>query len=192
MQEYYIIINGEQTGPFSFDELLNQRITPDTLIWRYGLTDWVKASDLPEYEEIMHKSHSTPPPFGGDFSNNPQYGIKDDSFSHSSENFNSYNYNRQHYHWNNNNQSTPVNWLPWAIVATITGFIFSFIGVIFGIIGIINANKANNLYASGNEKSANEANSTAKTMTIIGLSLAGIGFIGAGISLHSIPFIHLL
>lgn len=70
-----------------------------------------------------------------------------------------------------------TNWLPWAIVATIAGFFTSCIGAIFGIIGIVQANRANNLYAQGFEPEGDAANANAKTMTIIGLILAGIGLL---------------
>ncbi len=72
----------------------------------------------------------------------------------------------------------PTNWLPWAIVGTIVGFFTSCISAIFGIIGIVQANKANNFYAMGNYEAGDAANSTAKIMTIISLVLIGISIIG--------------
>jgi hypothetical protein len=75
--------------------------------------------------------------------------------------------------------SVHTNWLPWAIVATIAGFLCSCIGAVFGIIGIVNANKANTFYAQGDEASGNQANNTAKIMTIISLVVAGVGLIGS-------------
>ena len=70
-----------------------------------------------------------------------------------------------------------TNWLPWAIVATVAGFFTSCIGAIFGIIGIVQANKANSFYAQGFDAEGDAANSNAKTMTIIGLIFAGIGIL---------------
>lgn len=72
-------------------------------------------------------------------------------------------------------QNLPTNWLPWAIGATIVGFLFSCIGAIFGIIGIIQANKANTFYATQDDFEGDRCNSNAKTMTIIGYCLAGLG-----------------
>ena len=67
--------------------------------------------------------------------------------------------------------------MPWAIVGTIVGALFSCIGMIFGIIGIVKANNANKAYAVGDETGGDMNNSSAKTMTIIALVLAGIGLI---------------
>lgn len=66
-----------------------------------------------------------------------------------------------------------TNWLPWAIVATVLG-LTNCIGIVFGIIGIVNANKANESYAFGDPLRGSAYNSTAKIMTIIGLVLSGL------------------
>lgn len=65
-----------------------------------------------------------------------------------------------------------------AIIGTIVGALFSCIGLIFGIIGINYAGKANNAYAIGDQINGASFNSTAKTMTIISYVLAGIGLLG--------------
>ncbi len=42
--EYFIIDkNGQQAGPFSLAQLIQQGITPDTLVWRQGMKDWTPA-----------------------------------------------------------------------------------------------------------------------------------------------------
>lgn len=70
-----------------------------------------------------------------------------------------------------------TNWLPWAIVATVFGFCTSCIGSVLGIIGIVYANKANDLYNRGNRAEGKSNNNTARTCTIIGLVLAAAGLI---------------
>ncbi|MDE6396486.1 MAG: CD225/dispanin family protein, partial [Muribaculaceae bacterium] len=45
---YYIDANGQQTGPFNLNELVNQPITRQTYVWREGLSSWVMADQLPE------------------------------------------------------------------------------------------------------------------------------------------------
>ncbi len=72
----------------------------------------------------------------------------------------------------------PTNWMTNAIIATILGTLFSCIGLIFGIIAINAASKANNAYAMGDYVTGDSNNSTAKTMTIIAYVLAGIGLLG--------------
>ncbi len=42
--EYFIIDkNGQQAGPFSLAQLIQQGITPDTLVWKQGMKDWTPA-----------------------------------------------------------------------------------------------------------------------------------------------------
>ncbi len=64
-----------------------------------------------------------------------------------------------------------TNWLPWAVVATVAAFLLSCIGMIFGIIGIVQANKANTAYQRGDFSIGDSANSTARLMTIIAFVL---------------------
>lgn len=49
---YYYTIDGRRFGPFSLDEMKakrkNQEIGSDTLVWKDGLIDWVKADELSE------------------------------------------------------------------------------------------------------------------------------------------------
>ncbi|MFG6427436.1 MAG: GYF domain-containing protein [Muribaculaceae bacterium] len=301
--EYYFVVNGQQQGPFPKEELRKYNISPDTLVWRAGMTNWVKATELPELAdlfainvevvdnpsnfqtgenvsqdtsdnnwfamfagnrfgptsisaliangltrdtpvwhpgmndwqpaytqtEVMTALNQVPPtgnsygqhpPYSqpNGFANNPQYG-QQNPYGYGSQTPNGYpqygqsadnkpnfaanpqynsgqtygqNYGQQNYGQQNygqnygqqnpnqfGNSSAYTNWLPLAIVATILGFLCSCIGAIFGIIGIIQANKANGFYAIGNESMGNQANNTAKTMTIIGFVLAGIGLISS-------------
>lgn len=46
--KYWIYVDGMQRGPMQLEELINMGIMPDTYIWRKGLEDWSKASDVPE------------------------------------------------------------------------------------------------------------------------------------------------
>lgn len=46
--EYWIAQNKERKGPFSPEQLSEAGISPDTLVWRDGLTSWTKAEDLEE------------------------------------------------------------------------------------------------------------------------------------------------
>lgn len=100
------------------------------------------------------------------------------------QNFGNPNYGNQSYGnqgYNNGYNNPPTrhtNWLPWAIVGTVLGLTFSCIGLIFGIIGIVQANQANQFYAQGLDMEGDSANSSASTMTIISLVLAGLGLVG--------------
>lgn len=68
MKHYHIYIDNEQKGPFSLEELKEQKITNQTLVWFEGQTDWQKASEI---EELVELFKSTPPPIK-DFSQTPE------------------------------------------------------------------------------------------------------------------------
>ena len=47
--QYYMVIDEKSTGPFTLDEVtLHPKLTPETLVWKPGLENWVPAQTLPE------------------------------------------------------------------------------------------------------------------------------------------------
>ena len=50
---YYLHENGEKSGPYSYMELINKPITPDTLLWYEGLYEWTKAGELLEFIDFF-------------------------------------------------------------------------------------------------------------------------------------------
>jgi len=61
--QFYAAINGQQAGPFD-PGALQQRIadgqvTADSLVWKEGMGDWVRAGDVPELARLFTK---VPPP----------------------------------------------------------------------------------------------------------------------------------
>lgn len=223
---YYIVTDGRQAGPFTFDALSQQALSPDTLVWKAGLPDWVRASQLPELtslllppappqpvsETIEIVDHTTAPvaeyfmmsgmkrigPLSlemlvrqGVNPSTPVWteGMADwaptstrpeimDALANRLDQQRQYpGYAAPRQPQQSQNAITHYNWTTWAIIGTIAGALFSCIGLIFGIIGIVKANEANAAYARGDEQMGVSANATAKTMTIIALVLAGIGLI---------------
>lgn len=59
MKKFYIVVNGEQKGPFSLTELEEMRILKSTLAWKEGMNSWVEAGMLEELNSIWK---SSPPP----------------------------------------------------------------------------------------------------------------------------------
>ena len=59
--EFFIIDhNGQQAGPFSFDQLVQKGISPETLVWKQGMADWTpawKVEDLRAVLEAIEGSH---------------------------------------------------------------------------------------------------------------------------------------
>lgn len=52
--EYFIIDNnGQQTGPFSPDQLIQKSITPETLVWAQGMADWTPAWKIEELKNVL-------------------------------------------------------------------------------------------------------------------------------------------
>lgn len=56
---YFIIVDNEQAGPYSIEELKNLKIKKDSLIWKEGLENWVEAVSIEELKPIFI---ATPPP----------------------------------------------------------------------------------------------------------------------------------
>ena len=64
MSEYYILNGSEQQGPLPIEQLRG-RVTPQTLVWREGLPDWIRAGDLPELSGLLVPEGAVPPPTQG-------------------------------------------------------------------------------------------------------------------------------
>lgn len=52
--EFFIIDhNGQQAGPFSFDQLVQKGISPQTLVWKQGMADWTPAWKVEELKAVL-------------------------------------------------------------------------------------------------------------------------------------------
>ncbi|MCH8535318.1 MAG: DUF4339 domain-containing protein [Flavobacteriaceae bacterium] len=61
MKEYYIILNDEQHGPYSIQDLKDKNLKKDTFVWCEGLDDWQKLEDTPDLIEFIKLSKKPPP-----------------------------------------------------------------------------------------------------------------------------------
>lgn len=50
---YYLFVNDQQVGPVGQSELLSHGLTPSTMVWKEGFTDWLPARDVPELQLIL-------------------------------------------------------------------------------------------------------------------------------------------
>jgi membrane protease subunit (stomatin/prohibitin family) len=61
--KFYVALAGQQAGPFEVQviqqQVVNKQVTPDTLVWRTGMAEWKKASEVPELAPLFD---SVPPP----------------------------------------------------------------------------------------------------------------------------------
>lgn len=48
MNYYYSLDGRQHIGPLSLEELLTKDFECDTLVWKEGLSNWIKASEMPE------------------------------------------------------------------------------------------------------------------------------------------------
>ena len=51
--EYYIYSNNAKKGPFSLEELKNQSISHNTMIWKVGFSNWTPASQVSELADMQ-------------------------------------------------------------------------------------------------------------------------------------------
>lgn len=54
IKEWFIIIDNRQEGPFSLSDLKHDfRFTPDTLVWKQGFQEWIKARFVLEMKNLF-------------------------------------------------------------------------------------------------------------------------------------------
>lgn len=62
---YYVVLDGKQLGPYKGTEIalliIGKKINEDTLVWKTGTKDWVKAK---EYEDLRNLLDYVPPKLG--------------------------------------------------------------------------------------------------------------------------------
>lgn len=64
--QFYVAIDGVQTGPFTLKTLRNMAeegtLTENSLVWKEGMDSWEEARNTADLEELFHASGATPPP----------------------------------------------------------------------------------------------------------------------------------
>lgn len=156
---YYVIIDGNQHGPLSVEQLRGLSVKPETPVWHEGLTDWTTIAKIPA---LMSALFPAVPPQNPCQIAPPQRPVVPPQ-----QNFN---YGEQ----SGINAST---WKANGIILTVLGVIFSFLAMIFGIIAIVSAAKVPKLEAEGNYQRAREKASTARTMCILGYCVLALGVV---------------
>lgn len=68
MAQYFFIKNNERLGPFELEQLLQNGLTPDSLVWCQGMANWTKAADVADLAAVFAPPmpqapvQPTPPP----------------------------------------------------------------------------------------------------------------------------------
>lgn len=58
MEKFYIMVNGEQQGPFTAKEIINKGFSNDSYIFNKGLGDWKKISEVAGFSSFEKKEVS--------------------------------------------------------------------------------------------------------------------------------------
>ena len=63
---FHVVVNGAATGPYDMDTLKQMAssgtLTKDTLVWKQGMADWVKAETVQELQPLFSSSVPPVPP----------------------------------------------------------------------------------------------------------------------------------
>lgn len=152
---FYIDAEGKQKGTFTIDELRNEPVKKDTLIWTQGMSEWMRAADVAEVQPIFQTS----PPTQSEFMSTTQPEVP---------------YPSAHHHAAAQEKPPmPKSWMVESILVTILPFILcGNILCLLGIVAIVNASKVEPLYHQGLYVQANEASANAGKWTKITLWIA--------------------
>ena len=56
MVKYHIVIENEQKGPFSLEEIFEMGISRNTLVWNENMKDWTEAQNVEDFIDILKKT----------------------------------------------------------------------------------------------------------------------------------------
>ncbi|MCM1483556.1 MAG: CD225/dispanin family protein [Muribaculaceae bacterium] len=164
---YYVARDGQPQGPFTPQQLAQQGITPDTLVYNETMKDWTPAGNVPELQAYVlggAQPVSDLPNGGFTPCNTPQPPYQQP-------------YQQQQYQ-QPFQQPCPKTWLVESILVTL------FCCLPFGIVGIVKAAGVSSAYNVGDYQRAIHASADAGKWTKIGF-FCGI----AGILLYVLFFV---
>lgn len=180
--EIYIIENGQQRGPFTLEQLRFIPITPDTEVWKEGMYNWVKASEVPELRELLDAQGQTPYGQSGQQYGQPYGGPQQQSYGGYQQPYGQPGGYQQPYGAQPGGYQQPGYQQPYGpqagfqsasgippkswLVESILVLIFCCLP--FGIVGVVYASKVSGLYAAGRYAEAEQASQDAGKWTKIG------------------------
>lgn len=148
MKQYYLVINGEKSGPFTIDQLATQQLTPETPVWTEGMSDWVPAQQVAELSSLFasqapipEASQPTATPQASAYNAAPAYGNPQPQAP--------------------NTQVVPPNYLVWSILVTL------FCCIPGGVVAIVYSTQVSSRFQQGDYAGANESSRNARKWVII-------------------------
>lgn len=148
MRQYYIIYNDKQAGPYTIEELERLALTPETMVWTEGMSDWAPAREVRELNALFIPSTPTAPSY-----NAPTYEAPQD------HNASQYASAPQH-DTASGIPPIPPSYLVWSILVTL------FCCNLGGIIAIIYSSRVSSRYLAGDYERAAYASRQARNWII--------------------------
>lgn len=158
---YYIDEQNTQRGPFQASELTAHGVNASTMVWTYGMEQWLPADQVPELVPFLSQAPAGQP---GGYTNYPNQSSPADT-PYSTPHNGSYSGPA---YVNDPVATPPNNYLVWSILATI------FCCLPLGIVAIVRGSQVNSLFQAGDIQGAQKASHDAKNWTI---ATAIVGFI---------------
>ena len=66
IMQYWVIVEGQQNGPFNPEQLLQlyqaSRITRKTYVWKQGMSNWESLENVQELNNLFKPGGNVPPP----------------------------------------------------------------------------------------------------------------------------------
>ena len=172
----YFAEGSEQRGPFTIEQLESFNLTPDTLVWYAGLSDWMKASEAPLTANMFPAPPVIPPIPQQAESQEPQYQPQPQPYQPAvQEAFNQYpqannnQYQQTPSYEYEYEEDCPKRYLALAILSLI--FIFT---IPLGIPALICSLRVRSLWNKGEYGAARGCSKAAKTCGLIGTILGGV------------------
>ena len=162
MKEYYYLdANKNRIGPLSIEELAAKNINANTLVWKSGLANWVKASSLPELAPLLMASVPPQTPPNNAQQNMGNAGGYNNGYNNGTNyNNNGTNYNNGGGYYNQNAICPPTN-LVWAILSTVLCCLP------LGVVAIVKASQVERHFYAGRYEEAKKASDAARNWSII-------------------------
>lgn len=160
MDKYFIMVNGQQMGPFTMQEIKERGFSTESYVYSKSLGDWKKLSEVPSF----HRVEIEQPPIYSPEPKAEQYSVPQSNQGPGQSNY-------------VNPGRPPKTWLVESILVTL------FCCLPFGIAGIVNAAKVESRFAIGDSAGAIRASEEAAKWTRIsfwiGIVIGGLYFLAA-------------
>ncbi len=146
MSHYFYIDNqGKQKGTFTAEELKQENIRKETLVWTQGMEQWKPAGEVPELNHLFNYQQT--PTIDYQYETNRNYSYGADA---------------------GQKPLKPKTWLTESILVTVISFLFccNVFGLL-GIIAIVKATQVDSDYARGDYAAALQSSKDAKKWTLI-------------------------